>query len=61
MNILTDLKIRGSWGKMGNQFALAPQNAVYIFYTRDKRARIFEYEKTTPWGSNMYYWATVVP
>jgi TonB-linked SusC/RagA family outer membrane protein len=28
---ISDLKIRGSWGKMGNQFALTPQNAVYIF------------------------------
>ena len=28
---ISDLKIRGSWGKMGNQFALSPQNAVYLF------------------------------
>ncbi|MCX6302419.1 MAG: SusC/RagA family TonB-linked outer membrane protein [Bacteroidia bacterium] len=28
---ISDLKIRGSWGIMGNQFALSPQNAVYIF------------------------------
>ena len=28
---ISDLKIRGSWGKMGNQFSLSPQNAVYLF------------------------------
>lgn len=28
---ISDLKIRGSWGIMGNQFALSPQNAVYLF------------------------------
>jgi TonB-linked SusC/RagA family outer membrane protein len=31
LNWISDLKIRGSWGKMGNQFALSPQNAVYLF------------------------------
>ncbi len=30
-NWISDLKIRGSWGKTGNQFALSPQNAVYLF------------------------------
>jgi TonB-linked SusC/RagA family outer membrane protein len=28
---ISDLMIRGSWGKMGNQFSLSPQNAVYLF------------------------------
>ena len=31
LNWISDLKIRGSWGIMGNQFALSPQNAVYLF------------------------------
>jgi len=31
LNWISDLKIRGSWGKIGNQFALSPQNAVFIF------------------------------
>jgi TonB-dependent starch-binding outer membrane protein SusC len=28
---ISDLKIRASWGKTGNQFALSPQNAVFLF------------------------------
>ncbi len=28
---ISDLKIRGSWGKTGNQFAVSPQNAVFLF------------------------------
>ena len=31
INWISDLKIRGSWGKTGNQFALSPQNAVFLF------------------------------
>jgi len=31
INWISDLKIRGSWGRMGNQFALSPQNTVYLF------------------------------
>ena len=28
---ISDLKIRGSWGTMGNQLAVSPQNAVFLF------------------------------
>lgn len=31
LNWISDLKIRGSWGKTGNQFSVSPQNAVFIF------------------------------
>jgi TonB-dependent starch-binding outer membrane protein SusC len=31
LNWISDLKIRGSWGKTGNQFSISPQNAVYLF------------------------------
>ncbi len=31
LNWISDLKIRGSWGKTGNQFSLSPQNAVFLF------------------------------
>ena len=31
LNWISDLKVRGSWGKTGNQFALSPQNAVFLF------------------------------
>ena len=30
-NWISDLKIRGSWGKTGNQFSISPQNAVFLF------------------------------
>jgi TonB-linked SusC/RagA family outer membrane protein len=30
---ITDLKIRGSWGRTGNQFAISPGYAAYIFGT----------------------------
>ena len=31
LNWLSSLKIRGSWGKTGNQFAVSPQNAFFLF------------------------------